>query len=390
MPFPPGFLWGVATSAMQVEGHLSHTNWYDELEHWRMEHPCGRACDFMARYESDLDLVKGMGLNAFRFSLEWGRIEPEPGRFDDEALAHYQRLIDACHARGLEPVMTLWHFTYPRWIDRDLPGGWANPDIAAIFGRFARAASERLTGVKWWITQNEPNAFATNTYILGAFPPAPGPLVLAPLYPRVVANLFAAHQAAYDAIKRVDPARQVSANVFHFQPRMLALPNTLDYVARLEAFDFISLDYYFAHLPWEWPYLAFQWTWPVHPPGFEAAVMAYWKRFRKPILIAENGLCLLGNRPRADGWTRERYLVHHVRYLERAAERGAELVGYMHWSLLDNWEMGSFTPRFGLFHVDYDDPALPRIATPAVESYREIAGEGRAGAALLARFGVRG
>jgi len=374
---------------MQVEGHLQHSNWHDELKHWRMEHPAGRGCDFLNRYESDLDLVRGMGLGAFRFSLEWGRIEPEPGRFDDEALAHYQRIIDACHARGIEPILTLWHFSYPRWIDRELPGGWTNPEIVEIFGRFARKAGERLRGVKWWITQNEPNAFVLNTWLFAAYPPAPAPLLQAGRCPAVAANVVAAHQVAYDILKAQDRSRMISANVFHFQPRGLGWPNTLEFFARLESFDYISIDYYFAHLPWEWPYLAFQWAWPVHPPGIADSVLAYWRRFRKPVLIGENGLCQHGDRPRRDGWTRDRYLVHHVHHLERAAQAGADLVGYMHWSLLDNWEFGSYTPRFGLYQVDFTRPDLPRTPTAAVEAYQEIAGEGYAAAPLLARFGVR-
>lgn len=387
--FPPGFMWGVATSAMQVEGHLHLTNWHDDQRYWRIEQPAGRACGFMDTYEADLDLVKAMGLNSFRCSLEWGRIEPEPGRFDADAVAHFRRLITACRARGLEPVLTLWHFAYPRWIERELPGGWANPDIVHVFRRYARAMSEALPDVKWWITQNEPNAFAMNTYVLGVFPPVPRPFAQALVYERVMANLVAAHQAAYEEIKRDRPDRMVSANAFHWQPRVGQWPNTPDFVARLEALDFVSFDYYFAHLPWEFPSLAFQWQWPVYPPGIADAVLTYWKRFNLPILIAENGLCHLGDRPRADGWTRDRYLVHHVRHLERAVDAGAEVVGYMHWSLLDNWEMGSFEPRFGLYRVDFRHPELPRVATPAVPVYTEIAHEGTVPKGLLQRYGVR-
>ncbi len=387
--FAPTFLWGAATSAMQVEGHLHHTNWRDAQRYWRIEQPCGRACDFLNQYEADLDLLKAMGLNAFRFSLEWGRIEPEPGKFDPEAIAHYQRLVKACRARGIEPVLTLWHFAYPSWVERDLRGGWSNPDIVHVFGRYARTMSEALPDVKWWITQNEPNAFAMNTYLLGVFPPGPLPFAKVFVYQAVVNNLVLAHQAAYQEIKRGNPDRMVSANVFHWQPRLGGWPNTPDFVARLEALDYVSFDYYFAHLPWEWPALAFQWSWPVHPEGIADSVLTYWKRFKLPILIAENGLCQLGDRPRADGWTRDRYLVHHLHHLERAADAGAEVVGYMHWSLLDNWEMGSFEPRFGLYQVDFRHPELPRIPTPAVPVYTEIAHERSVPEGLLGRYGVR-
>lgn len=372
------FLWGAATSAFQVEGDLPNSNWSRPF--WRIEKQLGRGCDHHNRVTDDLDLMVGMGLNSFRFSLEWSRIEPASGKFDEAALAHYQGVVDACRARGIEPVVTLWHFSYPRWLDAQ--GGWAHPDIVPIFSRYARWVGERLKGVKWWLTQNEPNAFAVNTALLRVFPPGKGS------FGAMSRHIFAAHKAAYRELKGSDPTRKISANAFHWHPRNGKWPNTLDYFAKLEAFDYIAIDYYFAFHPWEWPRLAFQWDWPVHAPSFTDTLMAYWKRFHLPILVAENGLCLLRGKPRKDGWTREAYLAHHVFHMQRAMDQGAEVAGYMHWSLLDNYEMGTFEPRFGLYQVDFAQPELPRIATPAVEVYREIATAGQVTPDLVRRFGI--
>jgi beta-glucosidase len=238
--------------------------------------------------------------------------------------------------------------------------------------------------VRYWITENEPNAFAFNTCLLGVFPPRLGPH----RYPAVVRHLVAAHQAAYEELKRTDPGRQVSANVFHWHPRDGGWPRTADLVARLEALDYVSFDYYFAFQLAEVPRLAAQWEWPVYPEGLGEAVASYWSRFRKPILIAENGFCTRDDVPRKDGWTRERFLVHHLDHLLRAVEAGADVLGYLHWSLIDNWELGSFAPRFGLYRIDYADPSLPRLPTPAVDTYREIARSGGISDELARRHGL--
>jgi beta-glucosidase len=386
MPFPPGFLLGVATASLQVEGDVEASNWHGGQRFWRIEQPVGRAVGFLDQFEADLDRVQAMGLNAFRLSLEWSRIEPEPGRFDATALAHYDRLLGACRRRGLEPLVTLWHFSYPRWLDpRGQRPGLLSPELGEHFGRYARAMAVRHPDVRYWITLNEPNALALNHCVLGVFPPWLGPH----RYAAVLDNLIAAHRAGYRALKDQSPSAQVSSNVFHWHPLQGSFPRTADLVARFEPLDYVAFDYYFAHRWVDLFSLAEQWRWPVHPRGIGDAVTEYWRRFRRPVLIAENGFCTRDGFPRADGWTRERFLVHHLAHLEHAIDGGAEVLGYMHWSLLDNWEWGSFAPRFGLYRVDYADPALPRHPTESVEIFREIAAAGGVTASLRQRFDVR-
>ncbi|MGH2556337.1 MAG: family 1 glycosylhydrolase, partial [Actinomycetota bacterium] len=159
--FPAGFLWGAATGAHQVEGGNVNNNY------WEAEHapdsgfvePSGDACDSYHRWREDLDLLAGVGLNAYRFSLEWSRIEPEEGEIARAAVDHYRRMVDGCQERGLSPVVTLEHFTIPRWMDHS--GGWQDPRAPDRFARYCEAALPVVEeGVDWVCTINEPNMAA--------------------------------------------------------------------------------------------------------------------------------------------------------------------------------------------------------------------------------------
>ncbi|HEY2428445.1 MAG TPA: family 1 glycosylhydrolase, partial [Acidimicrobiales bacterium] len=170
--FPDGFLWGTATAAHQVEGGNWNNDW------WAWEHtlgsgcvePSGDACDHYHRYGQDLALVGGLGFNAYRFSVEWSRIEPEPGLWSNAELDHYRRVCDACHEHGLAPMVTFHHFTTPRWVAHR--GGWQDPDTAHRFAEFCSRAAGRLGDViSWAATFNEPNVVAMMGYQAGIFPP---------------------------------------------------------------------------------------------------------------------------------------------------------------------------------------------------------------------------
>ena len=170
--FPEKFLWGTATAAHQVEGGNTNNDW------WEWEHAAntacvevsGDACDHYWRYPQDLDILSELGFGAYRFSLEWSRIEPEEGEFSASQLDHYARVLDACHERNLLPVLTYHHFTTPLWATAD--GGWANPAIVDRFTRFCEHATERLgSRIGMACTINEPNVVTTIGYLMGAFPP---------------------------------------------------------------------------------------------------------------------------------------------------------------------------------------------------------------------------
>ena len=197
--FSDDFVWGTATAAHQVEGGTWNNDW------WAFEHkpgsgtlePAGDACDHFWRYPSDIALLADLGFGAYRFSLEWSRIEPDEGEFSVAALDHYRRMCDTTIEHGLVPVVTYHHFTTPRWAVTD--GGWTDPAIVDRFARFCERATAHLGDrIGMAATINEPNIVSLMGYMVGAFPPGHrdlGEYALANDY------LKAAHRKGYAAIK---------------------------------------------------------------------------------------------------------------------------------------------------------------------------------------------
>jgi len=199
--FPDGFFWGSATASYQVEGgidpvveipnattessqnpkdnrnfHYGVENDWSEAAREGKVPAAGRACDSYNRYEEDFDIAKSLDQNAHRFSIEWARIEPEEGKFDEKEIGHYRKVLDALRARGLEPFVTLWHWTLPLWV-RDL-GGWENKKTVEYFSRYAAKIVEALgSEVKFWITLNETNVYTGLGYFIGIWPPEKRSLV---------------------------------------------------------------------------------------------------------------------------------------------------------------------------------------------------------------------
>ncbi len=201
--FPPGFLWGTATAAHQVEGNNSGNDWWAWEQvpgHVRNNDRSGLACDHYARFSQDLSLARQMGHNAYRFSIEWARLEPEPGRFDEAEVAHYRAVLESCRANGLVPMVTLFHFTLPKWVaDR---GGWESPETVQLFGRFAEFAGRRFGDLAdWWCTINEPVVYLGAGWVKGVFPPQKQDWKLAM---KVMEHLARGHVEAYRALKRCD------------------------------------------------------------------------------------------------------------------------------------------------------------------------------------------
>ena len=395
-PFPSGFLWGVATSGHQLEGGDRSSNWAVWEETGHGETPCGIADDEYDRYEADLDLAQAMGLKAFRMSLEWSRIEPERGVFDPSAIAHYHAEIRAILAHGLVPIVTMMHFTYPSWLDEPTsqgPGGWESVSTLMAFDRYAAlVAREYAPEVRYWITINEPNTEALCGYLLGVFPPGKhDPLA----YSRVLGHLEQAHRLAYAELHAVRPDVMVSINPFIFRTREASYATQamnptetaiLDVAYEAHALDYVAFDYYYPISPQDWPKLWHAWTWPVYPEGLYASCKELYARYKLPLLVAENGMATDGDRPRSDGWTRSAFLVNHLAQLRRAMAEGVPVMGYMYWSLVDNYEWGSYDPCFGLFAIDRRDPTLHRIRTRAVDTYTAIAQANGLPFSLLARY----
>ncbi len=513
-PFRPDetFFWGVATSGYQAEGGYNGPG--EPLNNWAWAEsrgevvPSGRTSDFWTLAHEDFGRCRDMGLNAFRMSIEWSRVQPTlvlgheagldpqetPPPFDERALYSYAQRIADCRAHGLEPIITLHHFVHPAWLGLD---AWLNPKTIDYFLVFVERTLSYLLRTlphdfgceppRWYITLNEPNLQAFNHYLYRIFPSG-SPLGVAPTV-QCLANLLEAHVRCYRLIHQLyaksdvrpmvsfnnyasdlywsdtamidllfAPSRAVprqmvrqdlaeravafderfnSAKLFPVQgpryflgqwiksfhhtvakrgfeqpcwERLIALLYESDQVP----LDYIAFDYYdpfIAHaLRWpSWHDFDFRkrsfrewmlesvaskwWDWRMLPEGL-AFFVKHLGRYGLPVLIAENGMALRrlpDNSPfrRKDNLARSQYLREHVRVVNRLVERGQPLIGYLHWSLFDNYEWGSFAPRFGLFSIDYTvyptRHAVDATGDNASATYAQEIREGRMQFAAAAR-----
>lgn len=389
--FPAGFLWGAATSSHQVEG--GNRNDWSEWERQNAErlsresggtyppenYISGRACDHYNRYEEDFDIAKSLGHNAHRFSIEWSRIEPEEGKFDQTEIEHYRAVIKALRIRGMEPFVTLWHWTLPLWL-RD-KGGVASREFPEFFARYAeRMASEYKDDVRFWITINEPMVYVAYGYIAAIRPPQISSIWFA--Y-RAVRNLVRAHTAAYTVFHDMYQLPHLCCvGIAKHDKYFVAMGNKLknriivtlvayvwnDYFMRRiqGAQDFVGLNYYNKNS------IDFSWNAPrkglynltVSSDGFYHSIMRL-RRYAKPIYILENGL------DDASDKERPQFIREHVDSVQRAIHDSADVCGYFHWSLMDNfeWENG-FWPRFGIVEIDY--ATLERRVRPSGWEYKKI------------------
>ena len=474
------FLAGVATSGYQSEGGYNgpgqpQNNWAEHELSGKVART-GLATDFWNRYREDFELCRGIGLNAFRLSIEWARVQPgglgeEGPEFDHAAMDAYADRIAACRLAGMEPVVTLHHFTHPAWLGVD---AWLQDSTPELFERFVsetlRRVNDRLgdhhgqSPVAWYVTLNEPNMLVLNTYINRHFPGGPKAGILIGI--RAYNRLLAAHVRAYNAIHDLYesknwPRPQVTMNTFcsdvywsehllldllclrengisqeaspeYFASRAETMRESLERAnlalrgdilaivgraihgianflasraATSEAFgffletaarskracvlDFLGLDYYdpfISHIfrlpgfrDLEFPSGSLHghlmdglsskwWDWHILPGGLHAFCDHYSRAFPgRGILIAENGMalrCKADNKHcviRRDRVTRSEFLTAHLQEVRRMLADNIPILGYLHWSLTDNYEWGSFTPRFGLFRVDYVN-GLRRVA----------------------------
>jgi len=433
--FPDGFLWGAATSAHQVEGGNRWNDW------WRFEQQpgairdgtvSGEACRHYQRFDEDFALAAADAHRAHRFSLEWSRIEPERGHIDAVAVAHYHAVLASLRRHGLKPVVTLHHFTNPLWIaDR---GGWENRETIDRFAEFVRFCAREYGGeVDWWCTINEPEVYAFHAYAEGLWPPCQRDPSAALA---VMAHMLEAHGRAYRILHAEDtrdadgdgqaarvgfakslwplePLRwwfppdamqaRVEDAVFNRAIARaavtgdihLALPGARPQRRHLPELEG-SLDYFGLNQYSRWKVKALarevhvatpgaQRTdlgWEVHPRGFEDALVEV-GAFGVPVLVTENGFADAADtlRPRA--------LVEYLLHMGRAIARGVSVIGYLHWSLLDNFEWhDGFRPRFGLYRVDFDHPERPREPRRSARIYARIARANAIEAEVAAEVGL--
>ena len=416
--FPSNFLWGVSTSAHQFEGGNDLNQW-SEWEQRGGVHTgerSGRACNWWVDPEPDFDLAKGLGLNALRLSVEWSRVEPREGHWDDRALERYRTMLTALRSRGIRPWVCLHHFTHPLWFERR--GGFRASDSPRRFERFARHVAEGLGDVcSDWVTFNEPNVYLAQGYQIGEFPPGRRGDTLG-LFD-AMRNMRRAHAAAYRTIHTMRTGAQVgfTQNLFLFDPVrprsrldrfVTAIPELAYNHAFLDAvafgrfpgllgrvlpaesaargtLDYVGINYYgrfrIAFDPWVPGELCVRRVVPTDAPqGDHGHAGAYCEcvpdgiatlvervaAIGKPIYVLENGV------PDATDRIRPWLIAQTTRALHGAIQRGVDVRGYFHWSLVDNFEWAEgWKLRFGL--IAMDPVSQQRTPRPSASLYGAIA-----------------
>lgn len=397
------FLWGVATSAFQLEGspHADWSSWETILS----EKP--ELTNHYELYREDLGLLKNLGVNAYRFSLEWSRMQPREHVWDEKAIEHYQEIIAILRRDGIEPMVTLHHFTHPLWFIKKYP--WHEDRSVDKFLAYVERAVSAMGDVKYWITFNEPYVLVLAGYFEGCTPPA---IKSATLGIRALANILKAHAGAYDIIHAAYPHARVSVahNMAALAPwkkwnpfdRLLARVAKYFYNhSLLDAFltgslrikfpfkeelsipvpikgklDFFGVNYYtrihmrfnplkkmgveMRHSDIDGHGLT-DMGWEIHPYGLEK-VLRYASRLNVPLIITENGIAT------KDSQKKIRFMKKHIDVVEHCIEQGLNIRGYFYWSLIDNYEwLQGLDARFGLYRVDFE--TLERIPTNAAAYY---------------------
>lgn len=404
--FPKGFLWGAATAAYQTEGNnISSDIW--PLEHAQpttFREPSGDATNSFMMWQTDMDIVKALGLTSYRFSLEWGRIEPAEGQFSIAMLDHYKAMIAGCRKRGLTPIVTFNHFTAPIWFAAK--GGWMNDEGPALFARYCGRAARHLGDqIGFALTLNEPNLCGMLAQLL---PRKTGEALLrhdremseavartmgVPLYlsgnaiylpdpARVQRNLLAGHKAGRDAIKEILPDLPVGVSLAMNDDQAAGQPSIRDSIRErlydhwldaVKGDDFIGVQNYWRAV-WDTDHRL-----PA-PSGVEtdkggqeiyAASLGNCARYAHgksgcPVFITEHGVNT------GDDGQRQRFIPAALRELHEAMAEGVPVLGYTHWSLIDNWEwFFGFEPTYGL--CSFDHQTFERTPKPSARLLGEIA-----------------
>ncbi len=390
--FPKNFFWGAATSAHQIEGGLLNDWSVWEKDHAKVEsefykkggrrsfnypkgeknikeackyenYISGKASDSFNRYKEDVKLLKELGLNAYRFSVDWSRIEPEKGKYSKEGIEYYKNLIKELKSNDIEPFLTCWHWPIPLWLAEE--GGLEAKNILKYFERYVKVLGENFgQEVKYWMTINEPTIVSFCGYMVGKWPP--GKKNIFKFLKVCFVTLVNMHRAGYRVLKEIDPNLEVGiaknnqyvkgykdkfinnliASVFKYFSKDLFLNRIRGYL------DFIGLNFY-QHtemgIGGQKDVLKKKndMSWGMEPYSIFYVLKDLKEKYDLPVIITENGLA-----DREDKY-RKWWLDETFRAMEDALEEGVDLFGYLHWSLLDNFEWSEgFWPKFGLVEVD--------------------------------------
>ncbi len=425
--FPEGFLWATGEDAYQHEGGNLNNDW----ARWESQIPspveggytCGRSVDFYNRYEDDFSLAKLDGQNAHRIGIEWSRVEPSEGSYDEEAFRHYKVMLASMKRRGFTVFFNIWHFTLPLWA-ADI-GGWESERVMARWEAFVRECALRFgRHVDYWSTMIDSQIYALAGYGIGEIPPNRKDIKLAV---KIYRTLIHAHAKAYHIIKEHDAVTENGKTkipkvgmiyfFFHYQPKSFFMDrvvagqtdrifnwNFLDaiHTGNIDisillgpsvkepdellkgTLDWIGVNYYTREILSFNPlkpgminrtscssYPVTDMGWEIYPEGMYHICKTIARRYKDvPIMIAESGLADVKDD------RRPRFILDHLAWVHRLMEEGCPIFGFTYWSLTDNWEWAKgFGPKFGLYRVNME--TMERNETASARLYRFIAQNNR-------------
>lgn len=373
-------MWGCATASYQVEGGNSNSDWWEWEKQGRADNESGKACDYWNLYKNDHELLSELGVNVFRLSIEWARVQPKEGIFDEHVIAHYREILQDLKNRNIKVQLTLWHWTSPLWFAQKY--GFHKKESVKLFAEYVEKIVQEFDGfVDSYITFNEPMVPLGMGYLGGAFPPGfRNPIK----FLAAVGNVAKAHNATYEIIHGKNSQAQVGITYLYnwYESEGFGiLLNTINKIAqwyRIDLLgrkikdkqDFIGIDYYrlgkikfsLKNLKLDTrnqTYFGFTieedkenvMKWISYPEGMYQVLKQASAKFKLPIYIAENGT---PTRAGLEDANRVKFIKEHLAMVHKAIAEGVEVRGYNFWSLMDNLEwLYGYEPKFGLVEIDF-------------------------------------
>lgn len=370
-------LWGASSAAYQIEGGIKNnwSRWEQEME-FDSDHTCGMAVDHYHRFKEDIDILAQHGMNSYRFSIEWARVEPKKGEYNQEAIEHYRNVLLYLKEKNITPMVCLMHFTLPNWFEE--LGGWTRNENVKYFVRYAKQMFKEFSDVKLWLSMNEPIVYAFVSYMLGQWPPCKKSPILCK---RVIHNLKDAHNQLYYFHCFTDVQVGFTKNLMYFRKIGCMLGFTEyywnEYWFKHVSFDFVGINYYMPiDVTWKMVFTAStnifdrrtdpkysDMGWEIDPKGIYKMI-EFVSKFNRPIYITENGIADKNDSKRCQ------FIQDHIEQVMKAKE-DFDVRGYFHWALTDNfeWDHGK-SPRFGLVEIDYS--TMKRIPRKSIKVYQQI------------------
>jgi beta-glucosidase len=395
--FPESFLWGVAASSYQIEGNNSNSDWWEWEKQGKTDNESGLACDYWNRYEKDHELLSELGVNIFRTSIEWSRVEPEDNFFSSEAIEHYREIFRDLKKRNIKTQVTLWWWTSPVWFQKKY--GWHKTASTKIFARYVEKITYELGDlIDMFTVFNEPMVPLGQGFLAGVFPPGyrnPCKFI------RAVNNMARAYRESYKIIHKIKPDAQVGITYLYnwYESEgfgfLLRLVNRIAQWYRIDLFgkkiknfqDYAGVNYYrLGKIKFDRKnikldsknqnYLGFTieedkenvMKWVMYPEGIYKVIKEASEKFKLPIYITENGW---PTRAGLEDNDRVRFIQEHLAFVQKAIGEGIDVRGYNCWSLMDNLEwLYGYDPKFGLIEIDYK--TLERKPRKSFYVYKEI------------------